>query len=271
MKPENKLALIIAYYLSRFDKTALDNLGYPSFTAAFKHIGASLDIKPSSIRNMRDEFDPLHNNPRAGWIGRDFQKRRSRVKVVETYGDMDEPGLREVALEILQGHSPEHTEIVDELTALIPDSKADRKPRAAIFAPRGPTGKAAEEYFIRYHAGHALPISGILKDVREHAGGYDFEIQSPDNETIFVEVKGMAGDEGGILFTAKEWDTARKEQDKYFLVIVRTVHDKPTLQIIQDPANKLHAKRNIRTTVQVNWSITHGNLAKLDKGKMTHD
>ena len=261
MRPENKLALVVAYYLSRFDQTALDNLGYSSFTAAFKDIGGILDIKPSSIRNMRDEFDPLHGNLRTGWVSRDFRKRRSRVKVVETYGEMDEPELREVVLEILRGQSPEHIEIVDELAALIPDGNRERKVSQTVFTPRGPTGKAAEEYFIRYHTDHALPVSGTLKDVREHAGGYDFEILSPEDETIFVEVKGMAGDEGGILFTAKEWDTARKKREKYFLVIVRTVHDKPTIQIIKDPAYKLHAKRNIRTTVQVNWSISHGNLA----------
>ena len=48
---------------------------------------------------MRDEFDSIHDNPRAGWHQRPL--RPSRVKVVELFDDLTEEGLSVIKKSIL--------------------------------------------------------------------------------------------------------------------------------------------------------------------------
>jgi hypothetical protein len=45
----------------------LKTLGFYSFTEAFNAIGFALGAKPASIKNYRDEFDPIFSNQRKGW------------------------------------------------------------------------------------------------------------------------------------------------------------------------------------------------------------
>ena len=58
-----------------------------------------LGVNLNSVKNMRDEFDPLHDNLRAGWYQRPL--RPSRAKVVESFQHLSEEELRDVVLEIL--------------------------------------------------------------------------------------------------------------------------------------------------------------------------
>ena len=119
---------------------------------------------------------------------------------------------------------------------------------------RGPTGKKAEEYFIEYFKDGNLSIEGNLEDTRDLGCGYDFKIIGKTE--YFFEIKGLAEIEGGILFTSKEWITAKKYDRRYFLVIVRNLNSIPEIEFYQDPASKLSPKKNIVTTIQVQWSIT---------------
>ncbi|MFD3157932.1 McrB family protein [Haloimpatiens sp. FM7330] len=96
----NKNTLIIAYYLSKFDRTAVKNLGYSNFTEAFEDISKKINVKSSNIKNMRDEFDPIHNNNnRVGWHQREMSK--SRVEIVDEYNKYSEQELRKIVLEII--------------------------------------------------------------------------------------------------------------------------------------------------------------------------
>ena len=65
MDEARSLALIVAYYLSKFDQTAYKHLGLGSVTATHQKIGRALGINPNSIKNTQNEFDPLHDNPHA--------------------------------------------------------------------------------------------------------------------------------------------------------------------------------------------------------------
>ena len=69
MKPKNKLALIYSYYLSRFDTAALKNLGFNTWNEAYLFASNKLDVNKHSVKNWRDEFDPIHGF-RAGWYQR---------------------------------------------------------------------------------------------------------------------------------------------------------------------------------------------------------
>ena len=51
--------ILAGLFLSKFDTLGLAMLGFEGFTEAFNVIGFALGGKPASIKNYRDEFDPL--------------------------------------------------------------------------------------------------------------------------------------------------------------------------------------------------------------------
>lgn len=256
MKDNHSLALIIAYYLSKFDMLAYEKLGFTTSKATHIEVGRILGVNPNSVKNMRDEFDPLHDNPRAGWYQRPL--RPSRAKVVESFQDLSEEALRDVVLEILT--NPKFTSSDDFSDVISPISKRNKECTGkSVFIIRGPTGRKAEEHFMAYHSEHGVPQRGKLLDTRDHGCGYDFAIITED-EVFHVEVKGLDGDSGGITFTSKEWDTARLSGDNYYLVIVRNVSTKPDFQVIRNPHKILSPTKSVFTTVQVRWNVSESAL-----------
>lgn len=97
-------SLTVAYCLSRVDNRAVDALGFKSFTSAFKGIGEILGQKSSTIKNMRDEFDPYFNNGRRGWYQREL--RSSRKEVFDYFSDIADDKIIEITKNILQKSQP---------------------------------------------------------------------------------------------------------------------------------------------------------------------
>lgn len=257
MKPQNELALIVGYYLSRMDKEGYSLLGYNNFMDATKGIGLTLGVKPRTIQGMRDEFDPYNQNNRVGW---ERELRGSRLKVLKTFQETDDATLLEIVKEILTNKEFKNTEEYQDIHALFGERDEVAKGEITpVFILRGPTGKAAEAFFIDYFKNKALPVPGKIIDSRDFGCGYDFEIQNGE-QSYFIEVKGLASTDGGILFTNKEWQTALRYGEKYYLIIVKNLSDIPELMTIQNPALKLQPKKNIHTTIQVSWSISGKNL-----------
>jgi len=60
-------SILAGLYLSKFDSEGLRRLGFDTFVEAFNVIGSALGTRPASIKNYRDEFDPLFPNKRKGW------------------------------------------------------------------------------------------------------------------------------------------------------------------------------------------------------------
>ena len=133
MKEENKLALIVGYYLSRFDEAAYTNLGYETQHLAHHGIGEKLGVKPATIKNMRDEFDPFHENSRKGWHKR--APIKSRTELISQFKDYSEEELRKRVQEILNPNLSsravfseiEHEEIPSNERALIEGEIIERK------------------------------------------------------------------------------------------------------------------------------------------------
>lgn len=136
---------------------------------------------------MRDEFDPLHDNPRAGWYQRPL--RPSRAKVVELFQDLSEVEIRDIVLGILTNSDFVSTDDFSDVLTPILRRKKKRKGKS-VFIVRGPTGRKAEEHFMAYHAANGLPEPGELHDTRDHGCGYDFAIITTDG-VLQVEVKGL--------------------------------------------------------------------------------
>jgi hypothetical protein len=258
MEGRNALALIVAYYISRFDAAAYDRLGLNTKKATHEAVGKALDVKANTVKNMRDEFDPLHDNPRKGWHKRDL--RPSRQKIVELFGEMDEKAIYGVVRGILQDPAfREGDDVKDILREVIETDKTPARESASP-ASRMKTGRMAENYFIDFHAETNQPAPGILQDTRYDACGYDFEIQnSPD--TTFVEVKGTADEGGGILFTDKEWRVASQKTDAYVVALIRNLLDTPDVSFIWDPAASLEPKQRLYTTIQRSWRVSDAQLS----------
>ena len=254
MERSHKLAYIVACYLSRFDKVALQNLEFKSANEAFHKIAEALQIKPNYIKFRRDDFDVVHPH-RQGWHKRPLAA--NIVNTVNALERLDELMLRSIVKDILSGGVASWTiDDQDRLVSFFIGEKTGKK--AEIFIPRGITGKKAEEYFIKWHAenpGYFLP-EAELKDVRECGCGYDFEVVGSNNARCVVEVKGITTDAGGILFTEKEWRVAEELGEKFNLFVVNMKNEgESRVTIINNPFQSLHPVKNIQTVIQVNWAV----------------
>lgn len=263
MEKSHKLAHIVAYYLSRFDKTALQNLGFKTASEAFHKIGEALDIKPNYVKFTRDDFDVVHPY-RKGW-----HKRPYSVNIANTVNalkGLDEVTLRGIVQDILSQKTADWD--VNDLIRLTSFFTGEKAGKNTIFCiSRGITGRKAEEYFMKWYAGHPeyFPEKSVLKDVRDHGCGYDFEITAGDHEKYAVEVKGMTGEKkGGILFTAKEWETAEKMGENFYLfVVTMTEEDKYDAMMLRNPFQMLRPVKNIQTVIQVNWAVSGKQLKEI--------
>ena len=256
MDSNNKLTLYISYYLARFNNEALQHLGYSTWNEAFGDVSRKLKVKAHSVKNWRDEFDPLFGH-RAGWYQRPMT--RSRVKVAQALEFLTEIQIRELVKDILSGKLKQDPDAEDQLLSIITDD-SDRILRQYIV--RTPTGRAAEEFFMQHHLVNSRPKPGNLVDCRDRGCGYDFTIQSHDGD-FFIEVKGLTEFSGGVLFTDKEWRTAMEKADRFILCIVRNIQDNPTICFINNPYQRLSAKKSFYTTIQINWSISQNEIQRI--------
>ena len=62
MENNHKLALYVAYYLSKFNVAAYNSLGYNTMDEAHKGIGKILNTNPHTVKNMRNQSNPRHGN-----------------------------------------------------------------------------------------------------------------------------------------------------------------------------------------------------------------
>jgi hypothetical protein len=60
-------SIICGLFLSKFDSAGLGALEFSTFKEAFNVLGLAINAKPASIKNYRDELDPLFPNSRQGW------------------------------------------------------------------------------------------------------------------------------------------------------------------------------------------------------------
>lgn len=116
MDSNHKLGLLVAYYLSRFDKEAYKNLEYGSQFETHRIIGELLAVNPHTIKNWRYEFDPLHGH-RVGWYQRPMN--RSRIAVVQALQHLNETEIREVVTDILSGRINNYEEAKETILSVI--------------------------------------------------------------------------------------------------------------------------------------------------------
>lgn len=243
MDLNRKKGLIVSYYLSKYDRNALEELKYGSFRAAFRDIGAKLNIPPNTIKNRRDDYDSINDNNRSGWYQKELSK--STLEVVEQFRNISEVALTEIVKDILSGTNDNNS--LSEILHL-EDEGTSNQP----YNNRGITGKQAEKLFIQFfNEGLFNEYEGELIDTRDDGCGYDFRLS--DDHGIVFEVKGLSSEEGGISFTDKEWSVAKKLRSKYILIIISNVFLTPKVKIVINPYENINPTKRYTKVITVNW------------------
>src|ERR1051326_5726952 len=202
-------SILAGLYLSKYDSAGLKELGFENFVEAFNVIGYALGAKPMSIKNYRDEFDPLFPNRRKGWHRR--PRREHCLKVFKEYKSLDFEAFTGLVKSFV-GY--------DENAWSVVRVKEDKDDGESVFAKRLITGLAAEQYFEKVQP--SLPEFGgcTVENTTRLGCGYDFRLRSETRKSFLaVEVKGLKESSGGLAMTPKEYEAATTLADRFFLFV----------------------------------------------------
>jgi hypothetical protein len=264
MERENEAALIVAFYLAKFNRTALENLGYSAWKPAFDAIGAQLGVNPHTVKHMRDQFDSMFDI-RAGWYQRPLPLSRRRV--AEAFNALSEQALFSFVQDVLTSRNFVSTttgrEVLHAMTGPMAGASmtgTDAATREA-YPQRGLTGRAAESLFLEHFEQQKTPFNGDLFDARQYGAGFDFKI-SKGLDQFYIEVKGIADKAGGILFTDKEWESACQKAEQYSVAIAFNLSRAPAIAYINNPKKIFNPKRYTATAISVTWQVPEAQVAR---------
>jgi hypothetical protein len=240
--------MLAGLYLSKYDSLGLKKLGFESFGEAFNVIGYALRSRPASIKNYRDEFDPLFPNPRKGW-----HKRPTRdhcLAVFEEYSGFDFESFTGL-IQSFFGYDD------NVLSQVVPTEQQDES--ESSFARRLITGLAAEHYFESVQPTLPEFKDLIVERTTQFGCGYDFRLRTQPNHKDFlaVEVKGLNEQTGSLSMTPKEYEVASALRERFFLFVVRNFRESPLHEIFQNPlSGRLQFRKTERVLIQVAWLAT---------------
>jgi hypothetical protein len=229
-------------YLSKYSDVGLKELGLSTFQQAFNILGYSIGVKPASIKNYRDEFDPLFPNNRKGW-----HKRPIRDYCKFFYDEYVNTDFV-IFSDLIKSFFIPNYEIEKFVKAI------EKKDYSESINKRLLTGKAAEEYFKLEYNKIEVFKSYEISDTTLMACGFDFKLSQTD-DFYCIEVKGLNELKGGIQLTEKEFSVAKNLKTKYCLFIVKNFKETPIHDFIFDPLNsRLKFNEVKREIIQTTYS-----------------
>ncbi len=236
--------ILTGIYLSKYESLGLKRLGFQTFAEAYNVVGYALGSRPSSIKNYRDEFDPIFPNKRKGWHKREI--RAYCRKVLDDYQGLDFDSFSGL-IKSFAGYS--------ESAWSGTESTEAKEERGSGFAKRLITGLAAERYFESVHATVPEFCGCAIENMTQLGCGYDFKLsRGASKKFLAVEVKGLRGQTGGISLTPREYDVATEMQDRFFLFVVKNFQKTPHHEIFPNPlAGNLRFTKTERVLIQVSW------------------
>lgn len=238
-------SILAGLYLSKYDLEGLNILGFGSFTEAFNVIGLALGVQPASIKNYRDEFDPLFPNERKGWHKREM--RRYCKDIFDTYHALNSIDFSVLLKDVIY---KKH-----DLDVLMEEIAISVGEKDSTFAKRLITGQAAEQYFKDNFLSVDLFKGYNLEDTTQVGCGFDFKLVPEEKERYFgIEVKGLHDQNGNIALTNKEHTVAGFLKDRYFIFVVKNFKEKPFHQIYRNPIDNLNFNRIENKVVQISWN-----------------
>ena len=243
--------ILCGLFLSKFDKKGLQYLGFNGFTEAFNTLGYSLNAKPASIKNYRDELDPFFPNARMGWHKRSIREHCQRI--LDEYKTV---GLADLG-EIIKGFLLPAREADSMLEVKRVLNLHDPEPSAS-FAKSLITGKAAESYFVTHHKDMAEFATAQLTDTTGWGCGFDFKMTPHGHDPhpfYAVEIKGLRGRSGQIQMTDLEFEMAEALRERYFLVLVCNFIEAPFHNVINNPTKSaIQFKQVKQKEIRVSWT-----------------
>jgi hypothetical protein len=235
--------ILAGLYLSKFDSDGLRALGFDSFVEAFNVIGSALGVRPASVKNYRDEFDPLFPNSRKGW-----HKRPTRDYCKAVYDAFGSLNLEDFT-NLLKGVIYRQHDLGVLMEEVEKKQGDDRS-----FAKRLITGQAAEQYFRSKYKEILLFKDFGLEDTTQLGCGFDFKLISA---SVFwgVEVKGLSEASGSVALTNKEHSVASILKERFFLFVVKNFKENPFHEVYRDPLNgNLVFSKNEQRILQISWT-----------------
>jgi hypothetical protein len=244
--PTRERLILAGLYLSKYDSLGLKKLGFKTFKEAFNVIGYAMGSQPASIKNYRDEFDPLFPNRRKGW-----HKRPTRdycLKVLEKFKNLD--------LELFTGLVKSFVGCDENAWSEI--QVKEEQQGAESFAKRLITGLAAEQYFMSVQPSLPEFEDYVVENTTRLGCGYDFRLRTEAHEEFLaVEVKGLRERTGSLSLTPKEYAIATAMSDRFFLFVVKNFHESPFHEIYRNPlSGGLQFRKSEQVSVQVTWLAT---------------
>jgi len=246
LTPREK-SILAGLYLSKFDFEGLKYLGFDNFTEAFNVIGLAMGVQPMSVKNYRDEFDPLFPNDRKGWHKREIRKYCKDI--FDTFKSLNLIDFSNLLKDIIY---KDHD--MDVLMEEIAKSEGEKE---SSFAKRLITGQAAEQYFRDNFLSVDLFKKYRIEDTTKAGCGFDFKLVPEEKERYFgIEVKGLNEIKGNIALTNKEHAVANFLKDRYFIFVVKNFKEKPFHSVYQDPIVNMSFKRIENVITQINWNTS---------------
>ncbi len=230
MAAKNKKMMLAGLFLSKFNEQGYQALGYKNFSEAYRGLAAVVGGPWRSVKQYRDEFDPVFDNGRKGWHKRKMHP--SRKVFLDEYGAMD---LDEFAqLVQTQFASDEDIDLDINHAAYQAGVKTATE---GSFAARMMTGKGAENYFEEHYAEYPRFTTCGVKRTTDLGCGFDFKLTPPSEAFLGVEVKGIGKKSGQIQLTEKEFMMAGKLEKRFYLYVVTNFSSDPIPRVIENPRN----------------------------------
>lgn len=123
------------------------------------------------------------------------------------------------------------------------------------------TGRLAEEWFRKNYTELAEEFfNSEIVDCRENQNGYDFHIETSEGAR-YVEVKALSMRGGSIRMTDRQWQKAKLEGDKYYLICIREPRkEEPEAFTIRNPAAVLEPIRRKIIRPVIEWQVRGAEL-----------
>jgi len=243
ISPRAKL-ILTGLSLSQYDLVRLKRLGFGSFVEAFNIVGFALGAKPMTIKNYRDEFDPLFQNRRKGWHSRPI--RDYCRKVFEEYKHLD----MDAFAGLIQSFAGYDENLLSEVIVDKDEGGAE-----SSFAKRLITGLAAERYFESVQANLSEFEGYVVENTTQLGCGYDFRLRKEaDQDFLAVEVKGLNERTGTLSLTPKEYQVATALTNRFFLFVVKNFQELPFHEIYQNPlVGQLRFVKKETVAIHISW------------------
>lgn len=242
-----KLLNLLGYGLAKFDNDFIKEFDCKTKTDFFNlFVRLGIVQTPNVVKNRMDLFDYFFpNNHRKGWWQKGNAYIHRKQFIDSLFGNEDVGGFANVVKLILE---KEYEINLNYQVSPILESK---------FKKMQNTGLEAELYFLNNFNEIECLENGKCIDARLYGDGYDFFIQTTQNQYL-CEIKGTRTSRGSIRLTENEFLKAKDFKEFYLLVVVMNLESNPRFKSIANPiANLRFTEKIIRQKEIKEYHLTN--------------